>query len=149
MDATEILDELKAYDNNTVIISGGEPALQDLTPLLHALKAQGYWVALETNGTIPLNGVLANIDYLIVSPKENFYLIKHANEVIIINSDTNSEQLLKIEHDIEASHYYLCPVETSDSKNLKETIDLLHKVNKNSIKKWQIGVPTRQHSDPE
>jgi 7-carboxy-7-deazaguanine synthase (Cx14CxxC type) len=51
-----------------VVCTGGEPLLQLDEPLVHALHALGFEIAIETNGTvIPPAG----IDWLCVSPKAN------------------------------------------------------------------------------
>lgn len=50
-----------------VVITGGEPLLQDLTLLVRGLKSIGYDIALETNGTRPLPEV--GFDWVCVSPK--------------------------------------------------------------------------------
>lgn len=49
-----------------VVLTGGEPLLQVDVPLIEALHAQGFRIAVETNGTVaaPLG-----IDWLCVSPK--------------------------------------------------------------------------------
>ena len=49
-----------------VVCTGGEPALQLDAPLVDALHAAGFEVAVETNGTLPLP---ARIDWVCVSPK--------------------------------------------------------------------------------
>jgi 7-carboxy-7-deazaguanine synthase len=49
-----------------VVLTGGEPLLQVDAPLLEALHAEGFEVAIETNGTLP---VPAGIDWICVSPK--------------------------------------------------------------------------------
>ena len=49
-----------------VVFTGGEPLLQLDTPLIEAVKAAGYFIAVETNGTIP---VPEGIDWICVSPK--------------------------------------------------------------------------------
>lgn len=49
-----------------VVLTGGEPLLQVDAPLLDALHARGFEIAVETNGTVvPPSG----IDWLCVSPK--------------------------------------------------------------------------------
>ncbi len=53
-------------DRRFVVLTGGEPLLQVDTPLIEALHAGGFEIALETNGTLlPPPG----IDWLCVSPK--------------------------------------------------------------------------------
>ena len=71
-----------------VILTGGEPALQCDTALLTALKAAGYYVAMETNGTVQLFGASGSkrkrlIDWLCVSPKtpDSTLKVRSAEEV--------------------------------------------------------------------
>jgi len=49
-----------------VVFTGGEPLLQLDAPLVDAIHAQGFEIAVETNGTI---AAPAGIDWLCVSPK--------------------------------------------------------------------------------
>jgi 7-carboxy-7-deazaguanine synthase (Cx14CxxC type) len=49
-----------------VVLTGGEPLLQVDAPLVEALHARGFSIALETNGTLPAP---AGIDWICVSPK--------------------------------------------------------------------------------
>src|SRR5206468_1443790 len=41
-------------DNRLVVCTGGEPLLQLDAPLIEALHARGFSIALETNGTLPV-----------------------------------------------------------------------------------------------
>ncbi len=49
-----------------VVCTGGEPALQIDSPLVRALRARGFEVAVETNGTLTLP---TEVDWVCVSPK--------------------------------------------------------------------------------
>ncbi len=49
-----------------VVLTGGEPMLQVDQPLIDALHARGFRIAIETNGTLP---VPRAIDWICVSPK--------------------------------------------------------------------------------
>ncbi|MEI2414782.1 7-carboxy-7-deazaguanine synthase [Orrella sp. JC864] len=49
-----------------VVFTGGEPLLQLDAPLIEAVHAQGFEIAIETNGTLP---VPAGVDWICVSPK--------------------------------------------------------------------------------
>ena len=55
-----------------VVITGGEPLLQLDEPLIAALHAQGFEVAVETNGTLPPPD---GIDWICVSPKAEASLV--------------------------------------------------------------------------
>jgi organic radical activating enzyme len=62
-----------------VVLTGGEPLLQIDRALLDALRAVGYSVALETNGTLK---VPPGFDWVAVSPKPNTELVQdRADEV--------------------------------------------------------------------
>ena len=54
------------------VCTGGEPLLQLDMPLLHALHARGFRVAIETNGTKP---VPEGVDWVCVSPKAGAPLV--------------------------------------------------------------------------
>jgi len=49
-----------------VVVTGGEPALQFDAALARALKERHFFIAIETNGTVPLKG---RVDWITVSPK--------------------------------------------------------------------------------
>ena len=67
MDVQQIMVSIKKYRCKNVIITGGEPLIQDIEPLTYQLKLSGYHIALETNGTKHLNDV--EVDWLTLSPK--------------------------------------------------------------------------------
>ena len=53
-------------ENRLVVLTGGEPLLQLDPPLIAALHAQGFSIAVETNGTL---AAPPGIDWICVSPK--------------------------------------------------------------------------------
>lgn len=53
-------------DHRLVVCTGGEPLLQLDAPLIAALHARGFRVAVESNGTVPAPD---GIDWLCISPK--------------------------------------------------------------------------------
>jgi len=54
-----------------VVITGGEPLLQDIRTLTIGLSELGKTVHLETNGTIPDFKIMDDIDWIACSPKPN------------------------------------------------------------------------------
>ncbi|MDA1128102.1 MAG: 7-carboxy-7-deazaguanine synthase QueE [Chloroflexi bacterium] len=54
MDGDDIQQRVRAFDCSHVVITGGEPLLQqaDLTSLVEIMVAEGYTFEVETNGTI-------------------------------------------------------------------------------------------------
>ncbi|RUO98791.1 7-carboxy-7-deazaguanine synthase [Hyphomicrobium sp.] len=67
---------------NMVVLTGGEPMLQVDQDLVDALHAQGFHIAIETNGTLP---VLETIDWICVSPKAGSDLKQqHGHELKLV-----------------------------------------------------------------
>jgi 7-carboxy-7-deazaguanine synthase len=72
MSAQDVINQLAAIDAPLLVITGGEPMLQQrqLIPVLEAAGAHGWRVEVETNGTIaPVDAVAALVDRWNVSPK--------------------------------------------------------------------------------
>ncbi|MCM8758817.1 MAG: 7-carboxy-7-deazaguanine synthase QueE [Candidatus Omnitrophica bacterium] len=67
IEKVEFLAKKKAKISN-VIITGGEPYLQDFSLLAELLKKNGYFVAVETNGTIWRE---IDLDWICISPKRD------------------------------------------------------------------------------
>ena len=65
-----------------VVLTGGEPMLQVDQDLVDALHADGFTIAIETNGTLP---VLDTIDRICVSPKAGSDLKqRHGQELKLV-----------------------------------------------------------------
>jgi 7-carboxy-7-deazaguanine synthase len=64
-------------DRRLVVITGGEPMLQLDAALIDALHAQGFRVAVESNGTLP---AVEGIDWLCVSPKAETDVVQRAGD---------------------------------------------------------------------
>ncbi len=72
MSVDELLAQIEEMDVPLVVITGGEPLLQQshLTPLIEVLRHRGIDVELETAGTIPPSAELARlVTSFNVSPK--------------------------------------------------------------------------------
>ncbi|WP_404714149.1 7-carboxy-7-deazaguanine synthase [Sphingomonas sp. MMS24-J13] len=64
------------------VLTGGEPMLQVDAPLVAALKAEGFEIAIETNGTLP---TAAGIDWICVSPKAGTRVVQQSgNELKMV-----------------------------------------------------------------
>lgn len=63
----EIMNLIKDYPCNLVIITGGEPCMYNLTELTDLLKQGSYQINLETSGAYPIIG---NFDWITFSPKK-------------------------------------------------------------------------------
>jgi 7-carboxy-7-deazaguanine synthase len=98
-----------------VVCTGGEPLLQLDPPLIEALHAQGFEIAIETNGTI---AAPPGIDWICVSPKGRAPLVQRAgNELKFVfpqeDADPRGLEALDFEH------FFIQPM---DSPQLEENI---------------------------
>ncbi len=72
MPVEEVAQCITSYDHHHLVITGGEPMLQQkhLAPLASMLSKQGYYCEIETNGTImPTKTMVDSIAQWNVSPK--------------------------------------------------------------------------------
>ena len=128
MDANTLPAELKKYPAKAVIITGGEPAEQDLPALIALLKAHGYAVHLETNGAHDCD--VSQADFVCVSPKKYVSpeMLKKADIIkIVVGQETDLTDLEKYyEYENAKTQIYLQP-----ESNKQENIDLCVKLLKN------------------
>ncbi|NLY35117.1 MAG: 7-carboxy-7-deazaguanine synthase [Alcaligenaceae bacterium] len=69
-------------ENRFVVFTGGEPLLQLDAALISAVHGQGFEIAVETNGTLP---VPEGIDWICVSPKAGNTLVQtRGNELKLV-----------------------------------------------------------------
>ena len=64
---SDILKGILAFPVDTVVITGGEPLMWDMSKLTTALKNEGYKVHLETSGAYAYSG---DFDWVTLSPKK-------------------------------------------------------------------------------
>ncbi len=90
-----------------VVFTGGEPCLQLDQTLVAAVKARGFEVAIETNGTLP---VPDGVDWICVSPKPNATLVQTSgNEIKFIYPQAGLAPET-FEH-MDFEHFYLQPMD--------------------------------------
>jgi 7-carboxy-7-deazaguanine synthase len=96
--------------NRFVVCTGGEPLLQLDAPLIEALHARGYVVAVETNGTRPAP---AGLDWVCVSPKAGAPLaIESGNELKLVYPQTGAEP--ERYEALAFTHWFLQPMDGVD-----------------------------------
>jgi 7-carboxy-7-deazaguanine synthase len=103
-----------------VVLTGGEPLLQVDAALIAALRAQGFEIAVETNGTLP---VPEAIDWICVSPKANAPLRQtRGDELKLVFPQEGAEPELYEKLDFE--HFLLQPMDGPQIlRNTKAAID--------------------------
>lgn len=97
----EVEEIIDAIRYNHVIITGGEPTIWNLDPILSACSQLGYSTQLETSGQNNLKGLLVP-DWVTWSPKKNLhfdapYRLKYSvNEIkYVIDSEITPEDIQK------------------------------------------------------
>ena len=119
-----ILSQIKKYNCNHIVLTGGEPTLQITSDFLFLLKEEGYYLQIETNGT---NEVNSYIDWVTVSPKKN-WVVKKGSELKVVYQG----QDLDLYKDTDFLFYYLQPC---SNNNIKETIN---KIKEECI--WKLSI---------
>jgi len=111
MDERRIIRQIKEYDVQWVCVTGGEPFIQDLSPLTSLLKEEGFKIHIETNGTLLFKDVV--FDWLTVSPKcrtkPDLKVLDNASEIkFVVDSAGALQDVDKFER--WGMHHYLQPV---------------------------------------
>lgn len=97
-------------DRRYVVCTGGEPLLQLDAPLIEALHARGFTIAIETNGT---QAVPEGIDWVCVSPKIGSELVVHrGNELKLVYPQEGGDPAQFESLDFE--HFFLQPMDGPD-----------------------------------
>jgi 7-carboxy-7-deazaguanine synthase len=135
-------NEVVTSGTNFVVITGGEPAMYDLSTLINRLKTHEMEVAIETSGTYKLIGA---IDWYCFSPKKFKEPIEEAYQKadelkIIINHPSDFEWAEMHASKVDSNcKLYLQPEWSKQERFLPTIIDF---VKKNP--KWRISLQTHK-----
>ena len=96
-------------DRPYVVCTGGEPLLQLDEPAIDALHAQGFEVAIETNGTLSAPG---GVDWICVSPKAGATVAQETGQELklVYPQKEREAQPERFEH-LEFDHFFLQPLD--------------------------------------
>ena len=138
----EIVDEAIKY-SDTIVITGGEPLMWDMTSLTNGLKSKNKIIHIETSGAYKLTG---DWDWICLSPKKRmnplaeFYNVANELKVIVYNKDDlkfAEEQAKKVNSN---THLYLQPEWDNREKMMPIMVDYV----KNNPK-WKISLQTHKY----
>ncbi|MFM9944791.1 MAG: 7-carboxy-7-deazaguanine synthase QueE [Bacteroidia bacterium] len=139
----EIIKKFETTQCKMVVITGGEPAMYDLTDLTTGLKNKGYKVHVETSGAYELKG---DFDWVCFSPKkfkkpiENFGAKADELKVIVFNK-SDFEWAENYRKDVkENCKLYLQP-EWDKRETVKEIIVDYVKNNP----EWKVSLQTHKY----
>lgn len=137
-----LIEKVIAAKAKTICITGGEPFLWNLSPLVFAAWDADLRVHVETSGTLPIT---QDVDWLVCSPKSGFLEenIQYVNEwKFVIGKDLNltpKEIVDKIKKVIKDSTVmvYLSPINGIDNID-KINADFVFEVLKLGDKRWRM-----------
>jgi len=139
----EIVDKVLSEEVESVIITGGEPTLQNLRSLLILLRENNLWVGLETNGTQCIDDYKYLINHIAVSPKKNHEILPSVYQVMdelkIVN-DNISKKYLAEYNDLEGVVKYISPLFKDGVFNLCDSLELKNKINEGCDERWEISL---------
>ncbi len=118
MSAAEISAECAAYPARHLVVTGGEPLLQLDSDLLRALKAYGFFVQVETNGSLPAP---VEVDWVTCSPKDAPWNVDRVDELKVVFQafDIDPEELAGHFH---TPRLFLQPLSCSNTEQTVEYI---------------------------
>jgi 7-carboxy-7-deazaguanine synthase len=137
-----IIENIRTYNSQSVVVTGGEPLIYNLGPLTELLKKEKISTFIETSGAYKLSG---KWDWICLSPKKTMpplpEIYSHANElkVIVFNKHdfTWAEQQASMVKD--DCYLYLQPEWSKSQELLPLIIDY---VKKNP--RWMISLQTHK-----
>lgn len=118
------------------VLTGGEPMLQIDAALVAALHAQGFEIAIETNGTLP---VARGVDWICVSPKAGAPLAQTCGDELKLVYPQGGDDPARYES-LDFRHFLLQPMDGPDvSRNTKAAVDycLAHP-------RWRLSLQTHK-----
>lgn len=123
-------------DERFVVLTGGEPMLQVDTALVDALHAHGFRIAIETNGTLPVE---PGIDWVCVSPKAGSdVVVTKGDELKLVwpqpGSDVNAIEAWDF------AHFLIQPMDDARGEaNIRAAVDFAM-----ARPKWRLTLQTHK-----
>lgn len=144
MSLYEVINEVKRYPNaKMVVLTGGEPSLFVNQALIDALKRNGKYVAIETNGT---HALPEGIDWITLSPKSSLaggdsapVVLTECNELKVVYLGQDLKQYAKIK----AEHRFLQPCYCDDDDIRQYTMRSCLNAVLNSSD-WRLSLQTQR-----
>lgn len=119
-----------------VVFTGGEPLLQLDLALIDCMHAQGFEIAIETNGTIV---VPTGVDWICVSPKVGAQLIVHKGNELKVVIPQIGQELADYEA-LDFDHFFVQPMDSPFiARNTTLAIDVCKR-----NPKWKLSLQTHK-----
>ena len=124
-------------DPKLVVCTGGEPLLQLDPPLIKALHARGFEIAIESNGSL---AAPEGIDWICVSPKADATVVQTSGQELKLVYPQPAAMPDRFEH-LAFERFWLQPMDGPDREaNTAAAIDYCL-----SHPKWRLSVQTHKY----
>jgi 7-carboxy-7-deazaguanine synthase len=130
-----------------LVATGGEPSLQFDRPLSDAVRARGYRIAMESNGSRAVDRTL--VDWLTVSPKQSEFAQREGDELKVLFTGASAPGIApdvaavrRLAEGTRFEHCFLQPVDVpaSGGPNYDETIRAVMELGP----PWRLSVQTHK-----
>lgn len=121
-----------------IVCTGGEPLLQLDEKLISALHKEGFFIAIESNGTLP---VPAGIDWICISPKlQSELAVTSGHELKLVYPQAGID--LDVYEKMNFEHLSLQPLDNEDqTANTEACIDICK-----ARPKWRLSLQTHKYA---
>ena len=138
---TAWIDTMRTRRYRYVVMTGGEPLLQLDEPLIKALHAKQFEIAIETNGTIM---VPKGIDWVCLSPKAGAELVvKQAHEIKLVVPQAGHQPIESVLQRFEAMDFRHRYIQAMDGPNLSDNMAFAVQLcQKHPL--WRLSVQTHK-----
>ena len=133
MSADDIVAAVSGFPARHIVITGGEPLLQLDAELVRALKGAGFYIQVETNGSLPAP---TGVDWVTCSPKDAPWSIDRIDELKVVYQGQDVEQLAAM---LPAPRHYLQPC---SGLNTAETVAYIL-----AHPRWRLSLQTHKLID--
>ena len=135
------IDTMRTRRYRYVVMTGGEPLLQLDEPLIKALHAKQFEIAIETNGTIT---VPKGIDWICLSPKAGAELVvKQAHEIKLVVPQAGHQPIESVLQRFEAMDFRHRYIQAMDGPNLSDNMAFAVQLcQKHPL--WRLSVQTHK-----
>ncbi|MBL6729560.1 MAG: 7-carboxy-7-deazaguanine synthase QueE [Bacteroidia bacterium] len=138
-----LIEEANKHPSKLLIITGGEPAMYDLTELTKKFKEAGYRIHIETSGAYPLIG---HFDWITFSPKKFKAPLKEvariANELKVVVFNKSDIQWAEEHQKLVSSDCKLFLQPEWDKREITEKIVFEYSLSKPN---WFVSLQTHKY----
>lgn len=124
-------------DPKLVVCTGGEPLLQLDAPLIDALHARGFEIAIESNGTLKAP---KGIDWICISPKADAEVVQTSGQELKLVYPQEKAMPERFEH-MDFERFWLQPMDGPDQvANTQAAMDYCLK-----HPQWRLSIQTHKY----